>query len=147
MNPTRRNNYLPRQLRLADDDETIQKCNEKTLLDQYAHAQPSTSIANAQPSNLGANAPKEETDLGMDTEESNQIDANLFQGRKFALFSFSEESTLDLCTEIEDCGGVLLEIDDYETVADYLVIPAIEHDLNGCRYKAKETVTDLWIVS
>lgn len=136
MKTSRRPDYVPRHLNLNSDDEKIKNRTEKNLLEQYA--QPAASHTNVQ---------REETGAETMTEESGQIDPNLFRGLVFALFGFSEESTLELSGEIEEAGGSLVEANDFSKSADYLVVPGDVYDFSDCHYKAKETVTDFWVVS
>lgn len=142
MNPTRRGGYTPRTLHLANDDERIQDDNEKTLLEQYAG--PSNAQVNVQPSN--SLVQRAESSADTVDKDSNEIDPNLFVGRTFALFAFSEESTVEMSDEIEAGGGSVVTAEDFTTIVDYLVVPVNENDISGCEYKAKEIVTDLWIV-
>lgn len=134
MNPIRRPDYKPRSLNL-DDDEKVKSRNEKTLLEQYA--QPPTS-------NLQVH--REET--GVETiDEPEQVDPNLFRGLTFALFGFSEESTSDLNSEIEDAGGLMVEENDFSKTVDYLVVPGDTYDFSDCHYTFKEKINDVWVVS
>lgn len=132
MNPFRRPDYVPRLL-VLDDDEKVKNRTEKTLLEQYA-----------QPSNVQVNVHREET--GAETvEESEEIDPNLFRGLIFALFGFSEESTLELSSDIEECGGSIVH--EFSKTVDYLVVPGDIYEFSDCHYKFKEKITDMWIVS
>ncbi|XP_037044604.1 DNA topoisomerase 2-binding protein 1 isoform X3 [Bradysia coprophila] len=136
MNPFRRPGYVPRMLNMNDVDEEIKKRNEKTLLDQYS--QPTIVKA--------VNVQREETNVcGETAEESDQIDPNLFRGVIFALFAFSEESTQELLTEIEEAGGTTIDVNDFSKTVNYLIVPSDTYDIGDCGYKAKEIVTELWI--
>lgn len=138
MNPFRRPDYVPRPLNLADvDEEKIKNRNEKTLLDQYA--QPSTSQVNVQQ--------RDETGAETTAESECQVNPNLFRGRTFGLFGFSEESTFELMNEIEEAGGSTVDKSDLSKDVDFLIVPVDTHDFSDCQYKAKETVTELWAVS
>ncbi|KAG4077548.1 hypothetical protein HA402_002975 [Bradysia odoriphaga] len=136
MNPFRRPGYVPRMLNMNDDDEEIKKRNEKTLLDQYSQPAIVKEV----------NVQREETNACSETaEESDQIDPNLFRGVIFALFAFSEESTQELLTEIEEAGGRTVDVNDFSKTVDYLIVPSDTYDIGQCEYKAKEIVTELWI--
>lgn len=135
MKTFRRPDYVPRHLNLNKDEDKVKNRTEKTLLEQYA--QPPASHINVQ---------REDTGTETMTEES-AIDPNLFRGFIFALFGFSEESTLELSGEIEEAGGSLADFNDFTKSLDYLVVPGDVYDFSDCHYKAKETVTDFWVVS
>lgn len=133
MNPFRRPAPVPRRLNLNDGEDNIEIRNEKTLLEQYA--KPSTSQTNIHQEESEADA----------TED--QIDPNLFKNLIFALFGFSEESTMELQSEIEECAGIVVEEGDFSKIVDYLVVTGDVYNLDEVQYKAKEIVTELWIVS
>lgn len=135
MNPFRRPDYVPRPLNLAED-EKIKNCKEKNLLEQYA-----------QPSTLQVNVQQRDETGAETTEESSQVNPNLFRGRTFGLFGFSEESTFELMTEIEEAGGSIVDKSDLSKDVDFLIVPVDTHDFSDCQYNAKETVTELWAVS
>lgn len=141
MNPFRRPDYVPRMLNLADDYENIKNRNEKTLLEQYA--QPSNSRLQVQQQQQQ----REETATEATEEYSDQIDPNLFRDKNFALFGFSEESTLEMRSEIEEAGGSTVDVNDFSKIVDYLVVPLDIYDFSDCHYKATQTVNDLWVVS
>ncbi|KAG4066286.1 hypothetical protein HA402_000510 [Bradysia odoriphaga] len=136
MSPYERFRYMSRMLNVNDDDEVIKKRNEKTLLDQYSLPAIVKEV----------NVQREETNVCSETdEESDQIDPNLFRGVIFALFAFSEESTQELLTEIEEAGGKTVDVNDFSKTVDYLIVPSDSYDIGECGYKAKEIVTELWI--
>lgn len=136
MNPFRRPGPVTRRLNLNDVEDAVEIRNEKTLLEQYA--KPSTTSQN--------NIHQEEVDSEA-TEETNQIDPHLFDQLTFALFGFSEESTIELRSEIEECGGIVVEENDFSETVCYLVITRDLYNIDDVQYKAKEIVTELWIVS
>lgn len=137
MNPFRRPGYVPRLLNLHEVDDESERRNEKTLLDQYS--QPPVKEVHVQ---------REETNVcGETAEESDQVDPDLFRGLVFALFAFSEESTQELLGEIDEAGGTTVAVNDFSKTVNYLIVPSDTYDIAACKYKAKEIVTELWIVS
>ncbi len=125
-------------LNMNDDDETIKNRNEKTLLEQYSQPQQNPQVQNVQ---------RQVSSVGADTAEEFQFDPNLFRGVTFAMFGFSEESTLELLAEIDESGGSTIGVNDFSTIADYLIVPVDTYEISDCHFKAKEIVNDLWIVS
>lgn len=135
MNPFRHPGAVPRRLNLNDYNENIENHNEKKLLEQYS--QPSTTQANVRQEDTCSQIP----------DETEELDPNLFQRHTFVIFGFSEESSLQLSGEIDDTGGIVVDEKDLSNSIDYLIVPLDTYNLNEFPHKAKEILTDLWIVS
>ncbi|KAJ6644278.1 DNA topoisomerase 2-binding protein 1 [Pseudolycoriella hygida] len=145
MNPFRRPDYVPRTLLLAED-EKMKKVTEKTLLEQYSqptkHANDKSKEIKAPPSKQAEEKSKESSE---ETTQEIEVDPNLFRGLTFALTGFSEESTDELRSELEEYGATVVEATVSQTV-DYLVVPNEKYNIVDIRQNAKEIVNDLWVV-
>lgn len=88
------------------------------------------------------------TDL---TTQFTLVEAVIFRGLVFALFGFDLQKNLALTHSICKAGGTTTTDDDgkndFSKTVHYVVVPGDNHDLRDIPYTAKESVTDLWLVS
>lgn len=129
-------------------DETVSSAanDEADLLQQYLVPAPVQSKPPPDVQMPAATIPTPPSSNTTTTPEASfDTFAPIFQGLKFYMHGFCEESEDELQTEIENYGGQLVPTT-CKSVIDYLLVPTDVMHID-VKLRATHTVNEYWIVS